>query len=75
MNIIISTLINEQDTHKRFEIDEATGYGHGLDVLIISHQLFVSYPKKDAGGKRNHLNNTHTYLTRGFMFHPLDVIA
>ena len=39
---------NEQDYHKSFENYEESGYGHNLDLLIISHKLCVLYTTRSG---------------------------
>jgi hypothetical protein len=41
---------------------EATGYGHDLDLLIISNQFRASYPMRRGAGEK-YPNNIHIYLT------------
>jgi hypothetical protein len=44
---------------------EATGYGHDLDLLIISNQFRASYPMRRGAGEK-YPNNTHVYLTEHY---------
>jgi hypothetical protein len=39
---------NEKSIHMSSRVHAEYGYGHGLDLLIISHQLHVSYPTRSG---------------------------